>query len=145
MDTSSIVVSKEIQRGLSALDDKHGHAEIIAQDDERSYVFVDLGEIDLNGYGYDQDSARVILRIHEDFPGGRHYGMVTVPVLTVDGQRPDSTTVNHQQADCLNMAGIEDDYLYWSRDWQEFPVTEAGDMAKATAFFRGTLRNPFDK
>lgn len=144
MDTSSIVLSKEIQCGLSALADRHGYAEIVTEDDDKPYIFVDLGDIDLIGYDYDQESARVILRIHKDFPGGRHYGMVTIPVLTVDGQQPDSTTVNHPQAEPLHHAGIEEDYLYWSRDWQEFPVSEAEDMAKATAFVRGTLRNPFE-
>jgi len=143
MQDQSIILSDEIQRGLSALAEKHGHAEAIAEAHDQPYVFVDLGTLDLSGYDYDQREARVILRIHKDFPEGQNYGMVTNPILTVDGQQPDNTTRNHQQAQCLRQIGIKEDYLYWSRDWREFSVSKAEDMAKAIAFVRGTLRNPF--
>lgn len=144
MGTVEFVVSERMQRGIETLAEKHGHAEPIVQDDP--YVFVDIGMFDIRGYGFDQgvDEARVILRIHKDFPQGRHYGMVTIPILTVGGRDPDHTTRNHQHAECLREVDIMEDYLYWSRDWQELTLADAEDMDKAVAFVRGTLRNPFE-
>lgn len=143
MSEEDIVVGEQLQTGLTALAEHHGQAELIVEDGEQPYVFVDIGTFDLEGYDYDQTEARVILRIHKDFPRGRNYGMVTIPVLTVGDRNPDNTTRNHQHAECLREAGIDSDYLYWSRDWQELTVTEADDMAKAVAFVHGTLGNPF--
>lgn len=143
MTKSDFVVGDNIRTGVAALARKHGHAEVIAAAENQPYVFVDLGEIGLDGYGYDQPSARVILRIHKDFPDGQHYGMVTVPVLTVDGRQPQNTTINKDQAHSIRDAGVDDDYLYWSRDWRELSVSRPEDMAKGVAFVRGTLRHPF--
>lgn len=144
MSGSDDVVGENIRTGVDELDKKTGYASVVAVDDGKPYIFVDLGEIALTGYSYDQDQARIILRIHKDFPDGQHYGMITIPLLTVDGRQPDSTTENHGQASCLRDAGIEEDYLYWSRDWQEVPVSEPHHMARATAFIRGTLGSPFE-
>jgi hypothetical protein len=143
MSGSDGVVGRNIRNGVEELDKKTGYAAVVAVDDSKPYVFVDLGEHDLTDYTYDQDEARVILRLHKDFPNGQHYGMITVPVLTVDGKQPDNTTENHGQASCLRDAGIEEDYLYWSRDWREVPVSEPQHMVRATAFVRGTLGSPF--
>lgn len=145
MGTTEIVVNDRIRRGLEALAEKHGYAEVIAEADDTPHLFVDMGVFDLTEYPYDQDEARVILRIHQDFPQGRHYGLATVPVLTVDGRKPDSAHVNKPKAEAIRQAGIRVDYLFWSRDWQEMTVSQATDMAKATAFVRGTLMNPFDE
>lgn len=144
MGGSEIVAGDNIRDGVQALREKHGHAEVIAEDGNQPYVFVDFGPIGLDEYRYDQDEARVILRIHKDFPNGRHYGLVTVPVLTVDGKQPDNTTMNHDHAQAIRQDGIEEDFLYWSRDWRELSVSEPEHMARATAFVRGTLRNPFN-
>lgn len=144
MGGEDIVIGNDIRRGVKALAEKHGHAEVIAQDGDHPFAFVDMGEVDIQGYEFDQevDEARVILRIHKDFPGGQHYGMVTIPILTVDGRDPDHTTRNHPHAECIRQVGITEDYLYWSRDWRELSVNDPEDMANATAFVRGTLRNP---
>jgi len=142
-ESDGIVVSDEIRRGVEALIEKCGHAEIIAEDDNQPYVFIDLGKMDLQGYDFDQSEARVILRVHKDFPRGHHYGIVTIPVLTIGNRDPDSTTRNHPQASCLRQAGITDEYLYWSRDWEEISLDDPEDMKRAVAFVRGTLRNPF--
>lgn len=146
MDAEDIVISDEIRKGVEAFAEKHGHAEVVAQDDDRPYVFVDIGQISIQGYGFDQEEneAKVILRVHKDFPNGQHYGMITIPVLTIDGRIPDHTTRNHQHAECLRQIGITVEYLYWSRNWQELAVNEAEDMDKVIAFVRGTLRNPFN-
>ena len=141
MSPSEPAVSERIRTAIDALAEKHGEAEVIARD--ALYLFVDMGVVQVGRFDYDQDEARIILRIHQDFPDERHYGMVTVPVLTVDGRDPDNTTRNHQQAQALRQVGIED-YLYWSRDWREISPRKATDLAKATAFVRGTLSNPFD-
>lgn len=138
------VLGDNIREGVEALAESHGHAKVIVEDDDQPYVFVDIGEVALGSYDYDQEEAQVILRIHKDFPRGRHYGMVTIPILTVNGRDPDNTTRNHPHAECLRHAGIKEDYLYWSRDWQELTVSEPEDMARATAFVHGTLRNPFE-
>lgn len=144
MGAPGIVVGDNIRDGATVLREKHGHAEVIAEADDQPYVFIDLGPVTLEEYDYDQDEARVILRIHKDFPEGQHYGLITVPALTVNGKQPDNTTVNHDQAQALRKAGIEEDYLYWSRDWRELTVSEPEHMARATAFVRGTLGNPFN-
>ena len=144
MGAPEIVIGDNIRDGAEALDGKHGHAEVIAEADDQPYVFIDLGPVALDEYDYDQDDARVILRIHKDFPNGQHYGLVTIPVMTMNEQQPDNTTVNHDHAQTLRQAGIEEDYLYWSRDWRELTVSEPEHMARATAFVRGTLRNPFN-
>lgn len=144
MSDTDLVLNERIRAGVEALAESHGQAEVIAQDDEEPYVFVDIGEVDLDGYDYDQEEARVILRVHKDFPRSRHYGLVTIPILTVDGRDPDHTTRNHDHAECLRQSGIEENYLYWSRDWQELTVSDAKEMTKAIAFVHGTLRNPFE-
>lgn len=146
MGAGEIVLGEDLQTGVEALAEKHGQAEVIAQGNDQPYVFVDIGGFDIRGFGFDQevDEARVILRVHKDFPQGQHYGVVTIPVLTVDGDDPDNTTRNHPHAECLRDFGITEDYLYWSRDWQELSMSEPEDMAKAVAFVRGTLRNPFN-
>ncbi|WP_255153062.1 hypothetical protein [Halorarius halobius] len=144
MGTPEIVVGDNIRDGAEALHEKHGQAEVVAEAGDQPYVFIDLGPVALDEYDYDQDEARVILRIHKDFPNGQHYGLVTVPLLTVDGNQPDNTTVNHDHAQALREVGIDEDYLYWSRDWRELTVSKPEHMARATALVRGTLRNPFN-
>lgn len=144
MGAPEIVVGDNIRDGVEALHEKHGQAEVVAEASDQPYVFVDLGQVALEEYDYDQDKARVILRIHKDFPNGQHYGLVTVPLLTENENQPDNTTVNHDHAQALREAGIDEDYLYWSRDWRELTVSEPEHMARATALVRGTLRNPFN-
>lgn len=143
MGAPGLVVGDNIRDGAQALREKNGHAEVIAEASNQPYVFIDLGPVPLKEYDYGRGEARVILRIHKDFPEGQHYGLVTVPVLTVNGKQPDNTTVNHDHAQALRQAGIEEDYLYWSRDWRELTVSEPEHMARAIAFVRGTLGNPF--
>lgn len=145
MGGSEIVVGENIRDGLAALREEHDRAEVVGGDDP--YLLVDLGRFDLTSYPYDQDEARVFIRVHKDFPSGRHYGLFTIPVLTVDGDQPDNTEKNHQHGQPLSDAGIDGDYLQWSRDWQEVPFpADPGpeEMAKAPTFVRGTLRNPMD-
>jgi hypothetical protein len=145
MGAPEIVVGDNIRDGAEALHEKHGQAKVVAEAGDQPYVFIDLGPVALEEYDYDQDEARVILRIHKDFPSGKHYGMVTIPVLTVNGSQPSSTHVNKKQARCLRQIGINEDYLFWSRDWRELTVTKGKDMAKARAFIQGTLRYPFNR
>lgn len=142
MPASEMVLGDNIRSGVEALREKHDRAEVIAEDDDEPYVFIDLGQVDLNEYGYDQDEARIVLRIHKDFPREQNYGMVTIPVLTVDGSTPDNTTKNGDKARSLRDIDIEEDYLFWSRDWREVTVSRPQDMVKAIAFVRGTLGNP---
>lgn len=137
-------INERIREGIEALAEKLGYAELLTEDETSPYVYVDLGPFSLEEFEYEQSEARVILRIHRDFPDGQNYGMVTIPVLTIDGETPAHTDRNDSKAKSLRQAGIDGDYLFWSRDWREVSVNEASDMAKATAFVHGTLANPFN-
>lgn len=142
------------REGFEALQERHASARVVyvTDDDDEGgagWVFVSLGMWQISRYDdYDHAEAEVFLRVRDTFPKGKKYGMITDPVVRVDGDFPDGRTeINREKGEPLRRELDVDELLFWSRDWRTLNLDESdpAEMTKAIGLVRGFLRSPFQE
>lgn len=141
------------QQGWRALKD-HPQAEphIVAVTDDDApgggnFVFISLGRMHVGRYGYNHERAEVFVRVNATFPRGQKYGFATDKRLQQNGNTPDSTQMDRDQAEPLCTALNVDQVQYWSRNWDYMNINQQdpSELSKAIAWAKTVLSEPFNE